>query len=151
MSGPIPFTPTFGVTPPVLVGRRSIIREADEAITDGPGAPDRAMLIRGAGGTSKTATLNAIEDQAHYHGRRTPGLACVGHRLWRYAGDSATITATHANRAIPEASTRLGDLVHAPAVQALSSTDRRYLQAMARDDGASTSANIYIREQLMAD
>ena len=322
MREPNPFTPTFGVTPPVLVGRQSIIREADEAITDGPGAPGRAMLITGARGTGKTVTLNAIEDQARNHGwivitedarpgllerlfsvlahqietlngatrtrltglslpgglggftidtaaryPYTPGvrellvnltdaaaggggvmitideihassledlrqfagiaqhmvregrsfafagaglpasisdvlndsvltylrradrhhlgpmnkldaadaisipieqrgrsiepaaleaavdasegypffLQLVGHRMWRYAGDSATITAMHANRAIPEASTRLGDLVHAPAVQALSPTDRRYLQAMAGDDGVSTSADIAAR------
>lgn len=323
MSEPNPFTPTFGVTPPVLVGRQSIIREADEAIADGLGAPGRAMLITGARGTGKTVTLNAIEDQARNHGwivitedarpgllerlfsalarqietlngatqtrltglslpgglggftidtaaryPYTPGvrellvnltdatapddggvmitideihassledlrqfagiaqhmvregrpfafagaglpasisdvlndsvltylrradrhhlgpmnkldaadaisipieqrgrsiepaalnaavdasdgypffLQLVGHRMWRYAGDSDTITVEHASRAIPEASTRLGDLVHAPAVHALSPTDRRYLQAMAMDDGVSTSANIASR------
>ena len=65
--------------------------------------------------------------------------------MWRYAGDSATITVEHANRAIPEATTRLGDLVHAPAINSLSPTDRRYLHAMAIDDGVSTSADIAAR------
>lgn len=42
-----PFKPTVGVMPPVLIGRESVITDFDEGLGDGPGAPDRLMLITG--------------------------------------------------------------------------------------------------------
>ena len=57
-----PFKPSFGVSPPLLVGRESLIEEFLEGIDDGPGSPARATLYTGARGSGKTALLNAVED-----------------------------------------------------------------------------------------
>lgn len=59
-----PFTPGFGVSPPVLAGRADIIAEFTEALQDGPGSPARATLYAGARGTGKTVMLNQVGDQA---------------------------------------------------------------------------------------
>jgi hypothetical protein len=67
-----PFHPTFGVSPPLLVGRDSLIEAVAEAIEDGPGAPGRATLYTGPRGSGKTVLLNAVEDQA-----RTQGWAVI--------------------------------------------------------------------------
>jgi hypothetical protein len=65
---PNPFRPTFGVSPPLLVGRDQLIDEFDEALADGPGAPGRATLFTGARGAGKTVMLNAVEDRAREAG-----------------------------------------------------------------------------------
>jgi hypothetical protein len=59
-----PFKPSFGVSPPLLVGRESLIDEFIEALEDGPGAAGRATLYTGARGAGKTVMLNAVEDRA---------------------------------------------------------------------------------------
>jgi hypothetical protein len=59
-----PFTPTFGVTPPVLVGRDEEVEAFDTALAEGVGSPGRAMLLTGPRGSGKTVTLNALEDRA---------------------------------------------------------------------------------------
>lgn len=59
-----PFRPTFGVSPPVLVGRDALIGEFVESLEDGPGAAARATIYTGARGSGKTVMLNAIEDRA---------------------------------------------------------------------------------------
>jgi hypothetical protein len=58
---PNPFHPSFGVSPPLLVGRDELIDEFLESIDDGPGAAGRATLYTGPRGAGKTALLNAIE------------------------------------------------------------------------------------------
>jgi hypothetical protein len=42
-----PFTPTFGVTPPVLAGRDEQLDSLHDALDDAPGAPGRAILFTG--------------------------------------------------------------------------------------------------------
>jgi hypothetical protein len=59
-----PFAPTFGTTPPLLVGRDEIIDDFRDALVSGPGAPGRATLVTGLRGTGKTVILNAFEDVA---------------------------------------------------------------------------------------
>lgn len=59
-----PFTPTFGATPPLLVGRGSEVEDFRAGMQDGPGAPERATLVTGLRGTGKTVMLNAYEDVA---------------------------------------------------------------------------------------
>ncbi|HEV2362254.1 MAG TPA: ATP-binding protein [Acidimicrobiales bacterium] len=59
-----PFTPTFGVSPPLLVGRDDLIDEFGEALAEGPGSAARATLYTGARGSGKTVMLNAVEDRA---------------------------------------------------------------------------------------
>ncbi|MHB1613648.1 MAG: ATP-binding protein [Actinomycetes bacterium] len=65
---PNPFSPSFGVSPPLLVGRDGLIEEFVDAIDDGPGSAGRATLYTGARGSGKTVMLNAIEDAARTRG-----------------------------------------------------------------------------------
>jgi hypothetical protein len=75
-----PFTPTFGVSPPLLVGRAELLDDFAIALEDGPGAPGRVTLYTGARGAGKTVMLNAVEDLARQQGWRviaetaTPGF-----------------------------------------------------------------------------
>ncbi|PJM74588.1 AAA family ATPase [Bifidobacterium simiarum] len=55
-----PFKPTAGVMPPVLIGRESISLDFREGLEDGPGAPDRLMLITGPRGCGKTVMLTEL-------------------------------------------------------------------------------------------
>ena len=63
-----PFTPTFGTSPPLLVGRDAALQDFREGLLEGPGAPERATLLTGLRGTGKTAMLNAYEDIAASEG-----------------------------------------------------------------------------------
>jgi predicted ATPase len=63
-----PFRPTFGVTPPLLVGRDAEILAFGDALDQGPGAPGRATLYTGVRGIGKTAMLNEAEGQARQRG-----------------------------------------------------------------------------------
>lgn len=65
---PNPFHPSFGVSPPLLVGRDDLINEFVEAIEDGPGSAGRATLYTGPRGAGKTVLLNAIEDRTREKG-----------------------------------------------------------------------------------
>jgi len=75
-----PFTPSFGSSPPLLVGRDDVIEQFSEAIDDGPGSPGRATLYTGSRGVGKTVLLNAVEERARSFGwlviteTATPGL-----------------------------------------------------------------------------
>lgn len=63
-----PFKPTFGVSPPLLVGRDQQLRDFADALEDGPGAPGRATLYVGARGTGKTVMLNEAQHRARERG-----------------------------------------------------------------------------------
>jgi hypothetical protein len=63
-----PFHPSFGVSPPLLVGRDDLLDEFTEALEDGPGSAGRATLYTGACGAGKTVMLNAVEDRAREQG-----------------------------------------------------------------------------------
>ena len=65
MPSPNPFAPSFGTSPPLLVGRDDALEDFRNALTAGPGAPGRATLVTGLRGTGKTVMLNAFEDIAH--------------------------------------------------------------------------------------
>jgi len=70
-----PFHPTFGVSPPLLVGRDQLVDEFVEALDDGPGAAGRATLYTGPRGSGKTVLLNAVENGAQRRTeRRRPDL-----------------------------------------------------------------------------
>ncbi|WP_026533814.1 ATP-binding protein [Arthrobacter sp. H14] len=101
-----PFTPTFGVTPPLLVAREEELEVFVEGLEDGVGSPGRAMLITGTRGSGKTVLLNSIEDAA-----RTRGWLIV----------SAT---TGVGVAEELATTRIAELLHKhdPGARAFSPT-----------------------------
>lgn len=63
-----PFHASFGVSPPLLVGRDELLEDFVEALEDGPGSAGRATLYTGARGAGKTVMLNAVEDRAREHG-----------------------------------------------------------------------------------
>jgi hypothetical protein len=45
-----PFHPSFGVSPPVLVGRDRVLEDVALGLDEGPGALERASLIIGVSG-----------------------------------------------------------------------------------------------------
>ena len=63
-----PFTPSFGVSPPLLVGRDAAVEAFVEALEEGLGSPYRAALLTGQRGSGKTVLLNAMEDAARQRG-----------------------------------------------------------------------------------
>lgn len=63
-----PFKPSAGVSPPLLIGRASIIDEFSEALDNGPGSPMRLARITGARGIGKTVLLNELERRAKEKG-----------------------------------------------------------------------------------
>jgi len=63
-----PFKPTFGVTPPLLVGRDDLLDEFMDSLDEGPGSPGRATIYTGGRGTGKTVMLNEIEERARERG-----------------------------------------------------------------------------------
>ncbi|HAS10214.1 MAG TPA: ATP-binding protein, partial [Acidimicrobiaceae bacterium] len=91
-----PFKPTFGRTPPLLVGRDDVIVEFATAIEAASGSALATLLV-GARGSGKTVLLNALEDAARSQGwivfseTATPGLVdrLVHDRLGPLADDLA--------------------------------------------------------------
>ena len=92
---PNPFNASFGVSPPLLVGRDGVLEEFVEALDDGPGAAGRATLYTGPRGAGKTVMLNAVEDRARERGwlviseTATPGFVAriTQHHLPRLLRD----------------------------------------------------------------
>lgn len=68
MARPInPFSPSFGVSPPVLAGRRPPLSDF-ETVFGNVRSPSYATLVWGLRGTGKTVLLNAFEDRAAEQG-----------------------------------------------------------------------------------
>ena len=63
-----PFTPTFGMVPPIMAGRHGLLEEMSKAFRDGPGNPNLSTILVGARGTGKTALLSCIADEARSQG-----------------------------------------------------------------------------------
>ncbi len=82
-----PFTPTFGVSPPLLVGRTELLKDFAAAIEDGPGAPGRVTLYTGARGTGKTVMLNEVEDLARQQGWRVISETAIPGFVSRLVGE----------------------------------------------------------------
>lgn len=104
-----PFTPSFGVTPPLLVGRDEALEDFRAALDAGPGDPARAVLLTGVRGAGKTVLLNAFEDEAGQRGwvviseTTRPGLVeemtgtGLPQLLADVTGDTSTSTVTGLN------------------------------------------------------
>ena len=58
-----PFSPSFGISPPVLAGRRDVLHSFD-TVFDSIRSPSYATLLWGFRGAGKTVLLNAVEDRA---------------------------------------------------------------------------------------
>lgn len=63
-----PFKPTAGAEPPVLAGRKRVIDDFTDGLTEGPGAPGRLMRISGPRGSGKTVLLTELGDIARDKG-----------------------------------------------------------------------------------
>ena len=63
-----PFRPSFGASPPVLAGRAGVLDALGEALDSGGGHPDFTSLLTGVRGAGKTATLNAVQEDARDRG-----------------------------------------------------------------------------------
>ncbi len=72
-----PFSPSFGISPPVLAGRREVLRSFD-SVFDNVRSPSYATLLWGLRGTGKTVLLNAFEDRARAEGWMVVSAAAVG-------------------------------------------------------------------------
>ena len=70
-----PFKPTAGMNPPELIGRDMILGDFEDALDNGPGAPDRLMRISGVRGVGKTVLLNALGDIARKRGFQVVDVA----------------------------------------------------------------------------
>jgi hypothetical protein len=69
-------------------------------------------------------------------------IQLIGAHLWRHAGDAEVITVDVAQLALRTALPRMGRLLHEPVLADLSAVDRRFLAAMADDDGPSRLRDI---------
>lgn len=69
-------------------------------------------------------------------------IQLVGYWAWGYAKDAESIDMDIAQKAIQRAKRGLGDMVHAPEVDGLTSMQKEYLLAMAQDDGPSRTAAV---------
>ena len=72
-----PFSPSFGISPPVLAGRREVLSRFD-TVFDNIRSPSYATLLWGLRGTGKTVLLNAVEDRARARGWLTVSAVAVG-------------------------------------------------------------------------
>lgn len=73
-------------------------------------------------------------------------IQLVGYHIWSIARrthpDIPEISELDAEKGITKALSRLGDTVHGPELDSLSSVDKTYLLAMAQDDGPSSTSTI---------
>lgn len=72
-----PFTPTFGIVPPIMAGRTYLIDDVVRALDRGPGDPNLATIYVGARGTGKTALLSYLGSEAQRHGWISVGVAAA--------------------------------------------------------------------------
>lgn len=63
-----PFKPSFGSTPPVLIGRGQELEDFAMGLEEGPGSPNRATIFTGARGMGKTVMLSEVSEQASRNG-----------------------------------------------------------------------------------
>ena len=63
-----PFKPTAGMTPPMLIGRESVLDDFADALDEGAGAPGRLMRITGPRGSGKTVLLTELGRMARGRG-----------------------------------------------------------------------------------
>jgi hypothetical protein len=72
-------------------------------------------------------------------------IQLLGDLAWRHDPASSVITATHVQAAVLDARREVGSLVHEPALNDLSETDRDFVRAMAVDSHESAIADIEAR------
>ena len=63
-----PFHPSFGILPPVLIGREGVLADVRDGLLEGPGSPLRVNKIVGPRGVGKTVALEAAARVAESEG-----------------------------------------------------------------------------------
>ena len=95
---PNPFSPSFGISPPVLVGRRDVLNSFD-TVFDSIRSPSYATLLWGFRGVGKTVLLNEMEDRAKARG-------------WVVVSDAASARRGMVDRIASKAAALLVSLLH---------------------------------------
>lgn len=142
-----------------------IPQAVDHLIADNAQRPRVSTFLRRAdmvllGKVDETDVAESFLEAAHQAGRHwDPEIAdlcaaatggypfmiqLVGYHTWR-AARGAQITREHAERGIAVARRKIGQLVHAPALQDLSDVDKTILVAMSQDEEPSRAADIAAR------
>ncbi len=115
---------------------------------------ERVHLAVLAGGEVRTAARATVEEAGRTIGEEALDryvaivhgypylLQLVGYHAWRAHRDRPEITADDVARTLPLVVERMGRLVHAPALGPLPEGQRRYLRAMAVDDGPASTRQV---------
>ena len=102
-----PFKPSAGAEPPVLVGRDEVLRDFEEGLLSGVGAPGRLMRITGPRGSGKTVLLTELGDIARKHGwdvvDETARTGLVEEICKRLVDDAETNVSVEVNLALVKA------------------------------------------------
>lgn len=102
--------------------------------------------VEDAGGSISQPGLGALAEVVHGYPYL---LQLAGYRAWRDAAGEP-ITQRHVRATLPIVSERMGRLVHEPALRELPPSQRSYLEAMAQDDGPSSTGEVAARLGLSA-
>jgi hypothetical protein len=98
--------------------------------------------VREGGGRITDEALTALADVVHGYPYL---LQLAGHGAWRAAGEREVVGGQDVLSTVPVVAERMGRLVHSPALRDLPQSQRRYLAAMAQDDGPSATGELATR------
>lgn len=90
-----PFTPSFGIVPPYLAGRSSILKDMKRAFGNWPGDPNLSTILIGPRGSGKTAMLSCIGDEARRQGWIVVDTVADKYMLDDILQNSLSIAADH--------------------------------------------------------
>ncbi len=121
----------------------TFLRRADRHVLGPVAMEDVAQAIIAPIEASGRSIAPADADRA---AEATSGYAfmiqLVGYHVWRQHPGARRVTARDVDAGLAAAHGRLGALVHGPTIAALSNVDRRFLLAMAQDEGPSSMGEI---------
>lgn len=63
-----PFTPLFGIMPPIIVGRNSVLDRVSAALASSAASPELCSIFTGVRGSGKTTMLKYLASQAEMNG-----------------------------------------------------------------------------------
>lgn len=121
----------------------TFLRRANRTVLSGIPIPEVHHAFRTIITTNGKQASDEVLDTLSASTRGYPFMIqLVGYWAWAYTKNSNVITTETAQKAIRRAQRGLGDMVHAPEIDGLSSMQKEYLLAMAQDDGPSATAEI---------
>lgn len=121
----------------------TFLRRANRTVLSGIPIPEVHHAFRTIITTNGKQASDEVLDTLSASTRGYPFMIqLVGYWAWAYTKNSNVITMETTQKAIRRAQRGLGDMVHAPEIDGLSSMQKEYLLAMAQDDGPSATAKI---------